>query len=234
MSMLAWLQRRRPLLSAVQQQRLATLPVAPPLDSRPLCTQRLVVLDLETSGLNMRRDQVLAVGAVVIENGAIDLAQQFECTLQATAQIGPSVLIHGLGPSELAAGVDPTEALLGFLEFLGSSSLLAFHAGFDQRMLGRALKQVLGLRLQRHFFDVAELAPLLCPQAQLRNAGLDDWAGYFGLHAHQRHHASADALLTAEIALILFNRARSHDLDSLVALEQRLQHWRRRQRTPSF
>ena len=98
--------------------------------------QRWVVLDLETSGLNPHRDLVLSIGAVAIEDGAIDFAQQFERTLHRPEQkTNASVLIHGLGPSALAAGCDPAGALLDLLEFIGDSPVLAFHAPFDQRML---------------------------------------------------------------------------------------------------
>jgi DNA polymerase-3 subunit epsilon len=230
MSKFTWFTGRGPALTHQQLERRRLLLPAAALSAQTLCEQRLVVLDLETSGLDMKRDQVLSIGAVVIEHGGIDLGQQFECTLlRADHQASASTLIHGIAPSEIANGVDPAEALLGFMEFLGDSPLLAFHAGFDQRMLGRALKQTLGYRLQHRFFDVAELAPLLCPQANIRQAGLDDWTQYFGLQVQQRHHASADALVTAELALILFSKARQQQLDSLQALEQQLNSQRRRQ-----
>jgi len=166
---------------------------------------------------------------VAIEDGAIDFAQQFERTLHRPLQkTNASVLIHGLGPSALAAGCDPAEALLDLLDFIGNSPVLAFHAPFDQRMLARALKESLGYRLQSHFLDVAELAPMLNPDTVLREAGLDDWVARFGLHVEERHHASADALVTAELALILFSQARRQQLDSPLQLEQRLRGWRRR------
>lgn len=235
MNALTWLTRRHTALPPEQQRRRDALPAPAVPDDTPLTRQRLVVLDLETSGLDMKRDQVLSIGAVVIDNGAIQLGQQFECTLyRDDHQVSASVLIHGLAPSAIAAGIEPDEALLAFMEFLGDSPLLAFHAGFDQRMLGRALKDTLNLRLRHPFFDVAELAPLLCPQAQIRNGGLDDWTKYFGLQVQQRHHASADALVTAELALILFNRARKQQFDSLKTLEKRLAGWRRRQQAPSL
>jgi DNA polymerase-3 subunit epsilon len=235
MNALSWLTGRTPRLTEQQRQRCEHLPTAAALDDTALNQQRLVVIDLETSGLDMRRDQVLSIGAVVIEQGAIDLGQQFECTLHRhDHQVSASVLIHGLAPSAIAAGIAPAEALLGFMEFLGDSPLLAFHAGFDQRMLGRALKQTLGYRLRHPFFDAAELAPLLCPQANIQQGGLDDWTDYFGLQVQQRHHASADALVTAELALILFSRARQQQFDSLLALEQGLAGWRRRQQAHSL
>jgi len=239
MNLFQWLKPNRHTkaadLTPEQLLRLRDLPRAAPLSGHPLRQQRWVVLDLETSGLNMNRDQVLSIGAVVIEDGAIDLGQQFERTLsRPDHKLGPSVLIHGLGPSAIAAGSEPVEALLDFMEFVGDSPMLAFHAPFDQHMLGRALKESLGYRLQHPFFDVAEIAPLLCPQACLRQAGLDDWTAFFGLHAGERHNASADALVTAELALILFSHARRQDMDSPLQLEQALGKWRRRQQSHSF
>ena len=175
MSKFTWFTGRGPALTQQQLQRRQALSAPAPLDERPLHQQRIVVLDLETTGLNMRRDLVLAIGAVVIDHGAIDFAEQFECTLRRPDhQASASTLIHGIAPSEVARGVDPAEALLDFMEFVGSSPLLAFHAGFDQRMLGRALRQSLDYRLQHNFFDVAEIAPLLCPQARVRQGGLDE------------------------------------------------------------
>ena len=234
MKLFNWLRGSAPQLDTATQRRVHALP-RPGADASNLRGQRWVVLDLETSGLNLQRDVVLSIGAVVIEDGAIDLSQQFERTLlRSDHKISPSVLIHGLGPSAIAAGSEPAQALLDFMEFAAGSPLLAFHAGFDQHMLCRALKESLDYRLPQRFIDVAEMAPLLCPQANLRNAGLDDWVAHFGLQVAARHHASADALVTAELALILFSRARQQGLDSPQALEQKLAQWRRRQQAPSF
>ncbi|MCP1416697.1 DNA polymerase-3 subunit epsilon [Pseudomonas laurylsulfativorans] len=235
MSLFSWLRQPGPSLAADLQLRLERLPTAGALGECSLREQRWVVLDLETTGLNMNKDRVLSIGAVVIEDGAIDFRQQFERTLQyPQVKLGPSVLIHGLGPSAIAAGCDPAQALLDLMEFIGNSPVLAFHAPFDQHMLGRALKDHLGFKLQHPFLDVADIAPLLCPQAHIREAGLDDWIDWFKLEVFERHHASADALATAELALILFSRARQQQIHSPLNLQQRLSQWKRRQQAPSF
>lgn len=235
MSLFSWLRPASPVVSADLQQRLAKLPALAELSECSLREQRWVVLDLETTGLNMSKDRVLSIGAVVIEDGAIDFRQQFERTLQCRElKLSPSVLIHGLGPSAIAAGSDPAEALLELLEFIGDSPVLAFHAPFDQHMLGRAVKEHLGHKLQHVFLDVADIAPLLCPQAQIREAGLDEWIDWFRLEVFERHNASADALATAELALILFSRARAQQIHSPLNLQQRLSQWKRRQQAPSF
>lgn len=63
--------------------------------------------------------------------------------------------------------------------------------------------------------------------------GLDDWLAHFRLNNSQRHHAAADALATAEIALILLSRARGQGIHTLQDLHTRLADWRRLQRSRS-
>lgn len=237
MKLFEWLRPRprKTPLTDLQQRRLSRLTAPAPLSDQPLHKQRWVVLDLETSGLNMNRDQVLSIGAVVIEDGAIDLGRQFERTiLQVDHKVSPAVLLHGLAPSAIAAGSEPVEALLDFMEFVGDSPILGFHAPFDQHMLARALKDNLDYRLQHPFFDVAEIAPMLFQHVNPLQAGLDDWTRFFGLHAEERHNASADALVTAELALILFSHARKQQIDSAASLERSLSQWRRRRQPQSF
>ncbi|CAI8781096.1 DNA polymerase III subunit epsilon [Pseudomonas sp. IT-P258] len=235
MSLFSWLRPPSLTLPADLQHRLEQLPTAADLTESSLREQRWVVLDLETTGLNLNKDHVVSIGAVVIEDGAIDFRQMFERTLQyPQVKLGPSVLIHGIGPSAIAAGSEPAEALLDLMEYIGDSPVLAFHAPFDQHMLGRALKDHLGFKLQHPFLDVADIAPLLCPQAHIREAGLDDWIDWFKLEVFERHHASADALATAELMMILFSRARQQQIHSPLNLQQRLNQWKRRQQAPSF
>ncbi len=236
MSKFTWLTTLRgPALTQEQLARRDCLSLPQGLSEVSLRQQRMIVVDLETSGLNTSRDQVLSIGAVAIEDGGIDLGSQFECTLQRDQLVlKESVLIHGIAPSALAAGTEPAEALLDFMEFVGDSPLLAFHAPFDRRMLARALKSSLGYTLRHPFLDLAEVAPMLCPHAKVGRGGLDDWVEHFGLQVQQRHNAAADALATAELALILFSRARRQELHNLLALNRRLNVWRRRRNAYSL
>ena len=233
--LLGWLARSKAeQLTPDQQIRRDALPAPRTLDNCPLHEQRMVVLDLETTGLNTNRDHVLSIGALVIEDGSIDLGSQYESTLQGDHKVSESILIHGLAPRTIAAGLEPSQALLDFLDFLGDSPVIGYHAPFDQRMLARALKSTLGYELRHHFFDLAEVAPMLCPEANIYKGSLDAWVEHFGLQVLARHSASADALVTAELALILFSRAHRQGIDSLVSLEERLNSWRRRQQAHSL
>ena len=219
--------RKRPQLSSEQQARLRRLPHRVQMKPTPLSQQRFVVLDLETTGLNINRDIVISIGAVAIEDGAVQMSQQFECTLRREVKVNEAVLIHGIAPSALANGEPPADALLSFMEFAGDCVMLAFHSPFDQRMLERALKAELGYKLEHPFLDVADLAPMLFPEVLSRRTDLDHWMEYFGVEIEQRHHAAADALATAEIALILLNRAHRIGVTHTEDLGNRLRFWQR-------
>lgn len=230
MKLFKWF-RKSPQLREVDALRLATLPVYI-ASEQPLDQQRFVVVDLETSGLNTLKDKILSIGAVTIDQSAIALGHQFSCTLRrANHAVSESVLIHQIPPSEVAAGVRPENALLSFMEYVGSSPLLAFHASFDQRMLVREMDDAFAYPLRHAFYDVAEIAPLLYPEHGMRTPGLDDWVKFFNLHVLQRHNASADALVTAELMLILLKRAKQQGIFTLADLDVSLKNWRRRQQS---
>jgi DNA polymerase-3 subunit epsilon len=188
-------------------------------DATPLDALRLVVVDVETTGLDARRDRLLAIGACAIEGRRLAAGAALEVLLRHDeASPRANILVHGIGPQEQARGQATEQALLAFLEFAGHSPLVAFHAPFDQVVLGRALRETLGARLPNPFIDLAYLAPRLVPEARLKQAGLDDWLDYFRLRAHTRHRAVHDALVTAELCLILLDRARAAGLGTLAQL----------------
>lgn len=65
----------RPQLSEAQAARLAAWRALPAADATlPLAQGRVVVVDVETSGLNIARDRLIAIGAVAVVNGRIALA----------------------------------------------------------------------------------------------------------------------------------------------------------------
>lgn len=203
-------------------------PVTP--GDQPILEQPLLVFDLETSGLNMQRDQVLAIGAVRIEHNAIALAGHIDSVLQVEASLKPdSQLLHGLSQEDLQRGQPAAPVLQDLMRYGTDCIWLAFHAGFDQDMLDRALRRHLGVGFQQTLFDIATLAPMLFPQHQQRDAGLEHWAHIFALDTSARHSAAADALLSAELALVLLCEAQRQGLTTWQQLAHAQRQWRQRQ-----
>ena len=164
----------------------------------PFTQSRYVVVDVETSGLNPIRDHLLAIGAMAISNGSAQLADSFEIVLQQeTASTHDNILVHGISGSCQFGGVPPQEALLRFLEFLGNSPLVAFHARFDQTMIERATTHHLGVKPKQPWLDLAHILPALYPGENRRS--LDDWLTRFRITNAIRHNALSDATATAQL-----------------------------------
>ncbi len=202
--MISWLLRRfgnKVVLSAEQRRRLMVLQDLPATSlNAELNSARCVVVDVETSGLNLWEDRLISIGAVAVVNGKIDLGDSFYVVLQqATVSDKENILLHGIGGSAQAGGVVAPDALLAFLEYLSGDPLIAFHVTFDRTMIQRALRQYLGWSFKHHWFDMAYLMPALNPDLAARYRSLDDWLKHFGISNDARHNALADALVTAQL-----------------------------------
>jgi len=207
----------KPELTPEQSGRLAAWQALPEPDMQaPIAESRYVVVDVESSGLNIHKDRLIAIGAVAVVNGKIALGDSLEIVLQQAAVSNKdNILIHGIGGTAQREGVPPVEALLTFLEYLGKDSLVAFHAAFDEAMISRALKTFLGLRFKHVWTDLAYISPALYPNLALRHRSLDHWMGHFGISNFARHSALADALATAELMLALSERMKEQSVKNM-------------------
>ncbi|MEP1215059.1 MAG: 3'-5' exonuclease [Marinobacter sp.] len=204
------------------------LPTPKTAGNQRLSDCRLIVLDLETTGLNAAKDEVIAIGAVAIQKNAIAMGDQFDLILRRPElDISETVLIHGIGPEALTRGHETEDALLHLLEWMNGDPILAYHSAFDQKFLEKALKNTLGYTQPHTWIDVAEMLPAFFPHSKTGGRGLDNWADFFGLEVSARHHAAADALATAELTLAVINRAHKNDVVTLQDLTDKLKYFRR-------
>ena len=170
--------------------------------------KRWVVVDVETSGMDVSSDRLIAVGAVAMrDDGRVLPADSFEIVIrQDQASSRENILVHGVGVAAQLSGVDPRTAIGAFLEYLSTAPILAFHAPFDRAFLARVIKFYVNQPFDNPWLDLAELAPALYPALNLRS--LDEWLARFGIPVSARHSAAADAFATALLAARLLPEAR--------------------------
>lgn len=216
-------------LSPPQQAMLRAFQALPKSDGdAQIGKQRFVVVDVESTGLNVHTDCLIAIGAVCVADGTIWLDQGFEVVLQ---QAAPStvdnILIHGIDGTTQTHGMEPAAALLNFLAYLGNAPLIAYHAPFDRTMIDKATMKFLGFKIRNPWIDLAYVAPALCPELAKGLQSLDQWAEAFHITNANRHNAVADALATAQLLLVLLARAEQRQaarLRDFIALES-AQRW---------
>lgn len=184
--------------------------------------RRWVLIDVETSGLDMLRDRLIAVAGVALHwqgdwasgRPQLRVADSLEIVLRAPEGLvldevaRRNILLHGIGRGEQGQGMAPEQALQALLKFVDGAPCLAFHAAFDAGMLDREWRRQTGRPWPAAWLDLAVLARALYPEWTERRT-LDDWLDAFGLAASQRHRASADAWVSAELLQCLWPRWRS-------------------------
>jgi len=172
-------------------------------------TCRWVVLDTETTGLNVRHDRLISIAAVAVHietdltEGHIPLADTFEALIH-QAHPKPkkdNILIHHIGVDAQAAGHAEADVLSWFVDWVGSSPLFAYHAPFDRAILTHALKKSGLPEIRNPWVDVQPLANWATRQTH--PLGLDECVERFELESIARHSAASDTFVTAELLLKL-------------------------------
>ncbi len=218
-----------PLLSLSQQQRLASWQELPTVElDVPVSNARYVVVDVETSGLNLLEDRLISIGAVAIVNGKVALGDSFYVVLQQLAASGKrNILLHGISTTAQLEGDPPVDALLSFLDYLGKDPLIAFHVTFDETMIRRALREYLGFSFKHTWLDMAYVMPGLNPPLARKYRALDDWIGHFGVRIDARHNALADALATAQLFQVALAQAGKKNISDMAGLRdlEKAQRW---------
>ena len=201
-----------------------------PTPREPWQGLRFVVFDTETTGLDLQQDQVLSIGAVVIEGEEIKLGDSLELVIKSSAiQAAEAIAIHGLTPEDVAAGLRGEEAAAAFLDFIKGDILVAHHVAFDLRMMERLIKHYVGesFFLYNRFLDTAHLARHLehthRPDHLINHSqySLDQLCRRYDIVMHDRHTAWGDALMTAQLLLKLMRMTRENNPAQLRSLMNR-------------
>jgi DNA polymerase-3 subunit epsilon len=180
----------------------------PPAPDTPWREAPYAVVDLETTGLNPRRDEIISFASVPIDDGRIVVGGM------RTVMIRPermpeaeTIRIHGLRPVDLDGARPLSEAIDVILRSLTGRVLVAHAAWVERGFLNRALK-IARLRVAEPILDTSALAQRVLPGVDPDQQGvqLGAAARALGLPTHRPHRADGDALTTAQLFLALVAR----------------------------
>ncbi|MCD6191742.1 MAG: 3'-5' exonuclease [Sulfurimonas sp.] len=166
-----------------------------------------IVFDTETTGLNPKKDEILSIGAVKINNNKILTSQTFEVYLKNTKEISSkSIEIHQIRPCDLQNATDVEEGIKDFLKFIGSRPLIGYYLEFDVAMINKYIKPMLGITLPNRMIEVSEIyfdkTIALIPQGNI-DLRFDTILQKCGVPDMGAHNAVNDAIMTAMIFLKL-------------------------------
>jgi DNA polymerase-3 subunit epsilon len=165
-----------------------------------------VSIDCETTGLDRRKDDIVAIAAVRIKGNRILTSERFEAVVRPNVRMNPEAIkIHHLRERDVAMGRALADVLPALLRFLGPRPLVGYYLEFDCAMIDRYLRRWLGIDLPNARVDVSglyyERKYSNAPPGTHVDLSFQAILADLDLPRLDQHDAYADALMTAMIYL---------------------------------
>lgn len=177
----------------------------------PISNVPLVALDVETTGLDPRRDEIIAIGLVPFTLNRIKINQGVHHLVRPRRSLSAqSVAYHHITHADLAAAPDLDQILDGLFEQLAGHIPVVHFRPIERRFFDQAVQDRRDQSWLFPVIDTMEIEARRHRQSLLarlqRLAGrlpasirLDDSRQRYGLPSYQAHHALMDAIATAEL-----------------------------------
>lgn len=161
----------------------------------------VVSLDCETTSLDVKKAEILSIGAVRIKGRKVITSERLDLKLKPPASLSSdSIKIHKIRASDLADGIELDEALEKVLEFVGNRPILGYYVNFDIRMLDKFIRPKYGFGLPN---KAVELSHVYHDIIKWKHVGgnidlrFDTIAGKLDIPILERHTALGDAITVA-------------------------------------
>ena len=164
--------------------------------SLPMGNLEFVIFGTETTGLNVKRDAIVQIGAVRIMNGRLLEGDSFECLVNPGRPIpSDSIRYHGITDDMVAHAPGIEQMLAAFLDYAGDAILVGHNIAFDLSLMNRAGN------VPNPSLDTMLLSIATFPAR--KDHTLDSLSKHFDEIVENRQTAPGDADLTARIFLKL-------------------------------
>jgi DNA polymerase-3 subunit epsilon len=182
--------------------------LAQPFPSRKLDYREVeyVSIDLETTGLDPRKDHILSIGYVILRGVSIDLSTARHILVRTSRDIPESsAVIHQITDEQAATGQDITHVMPQLLKAMQGRVMIAHHARIEAGFLSTACEGLYNCKLLIPTVDTQTVALRLFQRRnitvapkELRLHGLRE---RYNLPRYPAHNALSDAVSAAEVFL---------------------------------
>lgn len=175
--------------------------------STPVEDAELLAVDVETTGLDPEKHQLVSIGWVPVTGHSIELAGAGHVVIKGAPgfSVGSSATIHHLTDDVIAAGIEPAEALEQLLVALRGRMMLAHFAVIERGFLAKLHYSVLGTRVRFPAVDTFEIERRHMERMAMYPRGEDlrlpRVRERYQLPVYGNHNALTDALACAELYL---------------------------------
>ncbi len=165
-----------------------------------------LAIDLETTGLDVKRDLILSVGYVTLHGNRVDLGSARHRVIRIDRSIPEaSAVIHQITDDQSARGLELEDVMAELLASLAGKVMIAHHATIECGFLGNACRRLWHAGLPARVVDTQVLARRTFERRQIPVKGSDlrlhALGDRYNLPRYGAHNALSDSLAAAELFL---------------------------------
>lgn len=185
----------------------------------PLLPKRLLLIDVETTGLDPQRDSIVQIASCVLEKDDLHEERHFESLVRPDTTMTESARdVHGLSDAQLESAPQLAEVIERFSRYAPTDAILCGHnVGFDASFLRSAYQ-----RLNReypfdyHTVDIWSLAFFILGAEGLSTGpfNLNQLCALYGIPRGRHHSALEDVRASAMVLRYLSAGLPKKDLAS--------------------
>jgi DNA polymerase-3 subunit epsilon len=175
----------------------------------PINEANYIVFDTELTGLKLKKNSIVSIGAVKMDGSRINLGDFFYRIVEPKTELtGKSVVIHGITPSEASESPRIDVLLPEFLDFCGDSILVGHVVSIDLDFINKEMKRVYGSTIPNRAVDtftiygwIRRIEEKTCAYhgGTPGNADLFTLAEKYNIPVASAHNALNDAFVTAQL-----------------------------------
>jgi DNA polymerase III subunit epsilon len=187
-----------------------------------------IVFDTELTGLNIKKDSIVSIGALRMQGGKIDLNEIYYRVVDPEAQLtGQSVVIHEITPSEASRCPKIDVLLPEFLEYCRNGIIVGHFVSIDMAFVNKELTKLFGFPLQNPAVDTRKIYKWIRMQEEqvcAFHAGLSEdldltsLANRYSIPVKNAHNALNDAFVTAQLFQRFLNLLQKFNINTVTEL----------------
>ena len=168
----------------------------------------IISLDIETTGLDAKKDRIVSIGLVQISELGVNLNSCWHQIIKTNIELPEkSVVIHNITDDESRLGITIEDAIAELLKRLKGKVVLVHNSNIEQEFINEICQKLYHTDFVMRVIDTQALAKrsfsrkgLAFKPAELR---LFNLRKNYKLPTYKAHNALLDAIATAELFLVM-------------------------------
>jgi len=189
----------------------------------PLETLTFTAIDVESTGLDLKKDKMIAFAGIRMQYLKIRIQESLEILIHHEDFVQDhAVHIHEIMNKEKQKGTPENKAIEEILRFVGSTILVGYHVQLDRRLINRSLNDLLGKKLLNPVINIPDLIRRIDKPVQMvypsRELDLKAQCEAYGIEMMDQHTAAGDAFAAAQLFLKVISKLKKRGINNLSGL----------------